>query len=136
MTGIIENGLSKSKDLNCAETILYAANEAYGLQLPHSALKLAAGFGGGMGISSTCGALTGGVMALSALFVKERARERDYIKPLNAEMFERFKNAMSSIDCDYLKEHYETPQQECHPIIVQTAQIVEALIDRELARTE
>ena len=136
MTDIIENGLSKRKDLNCAETMLYAANEAYQLQLPHSALKLAAGFGGGMGIASTCGALTGGVMALSAIFVKEHARESDYIKTLNAEMFASFKNAMHSINCDYLKEHYETPQEECHPIIVQAAQIVEALIDRERARTE
>lgn len=136
MTDIIENGLSKRKDLNCAETMLYAANEAYQLQLPHSALKLAAGFGGGMGINSTCGALTGGVMALSAIFVKERGHESDYIKVLNAELFDSFKNKMDSIDCSYLKEHYRSPQDECHPIIVQAAQIVEALIDRELTRKE
>lgn len=136
MTHIIENGLSKDKDLNCAETVLYAANEAYGLQLPQSALKLAAGFGGGMGINSTCGALTGGVMALSAIFVKERGHESDYIKVLNAELFDSFKNKMDSIDCSYLKEHYRSPQDECHPIIVQAAQIVEALIDRELTRKE
>jgi len=136
MTSIIENGLSKNKDLNCAETMLYAANEAYDLQLPHSALKLAAGFGGGMGIQSTCGALTGGIMALSAIFVKERARESDQIKRLDSEFFDTFKSKMNSIDCSYLKEHYEEPEIECHPVIVQAAQIVEELIDRELARTE
>lgn len=136
MTSIIENGLSKAKDLNCAETILYAASEAYGLQLPHSALKLAAGFGGGMGISAACGALTGGVMALSAIFVKDRGHESDYIKELDAELFESFRSKMDSIDCAYLKDHYSTPQDDCHPIIVQAAKIVEALIDRELARSE
>lgn len=136
MTAIIENGLSKDKDLNCAETILYAANESYGLQLPHSALKLAAGFGGGMGIGSTCGALTGGVTALSAIFVKQRGHESDYIKTLNSELFDSFRTKMNSIDCDYLKEHYRSPQDDCHPLIVQTARILEALIDRELARSE
>ncbi len=136
MTYIIESGLSNAKDLNCAETVLYAANEAYGLQLPHSALKLAAGFGGGMGINATCGALTGAIMALSALFVKDRGRESDYIKELNAEFFDSFKDKMESIDCSYLKEHYRSPQDDCHPIIVQAAQIVEVLIDRELARKE
>ncbi len=136
MTSIIENGLSKAKDLNCAETILYAANQAYDLQLPHSALKLAAGFGGGMGINSTCGALTGGVMALSAIFVKNRGHESDYITELDAELFDSFKGKMGSIDCSYLKERYRSPQDDCHPIVVQTAQILEALIDRELASTE
>jgi len=61
MTSIIENGLSKAKDLNCAETVLYAANQAYGLQLPHSALKLAAGFGGG------CGGQMGGLIGFLRL---------------------------------------------------------------------
>ena len=136
MTAIIENGLSKAKDLNCSETVLYAVNQAYDLQLPHSALKLAAGFGGGMGIDSTCGVLTGGVMALSAIFVKDRGHESDYIKELDTELFDSFRSKMDSIDCSYLKEHYRSPQDDCHPVIVEAAQILEALIDRELARTE
>src|SRR6056297_828124 len=129
---LVENGLSETEDLNCAETILYAANRAYGLQMPHSALKLAAGFGGGMGIGSTCGALTGSIMALSAIFVKDRSRESDYVKTLDAELFETFKSRMESIDCDYLKEHYSSPADSCHPIILAAAEITEALIDREL----
>ncbi|MFO7731394.1 MAG: C-GCAxxG-C-C family (seleno)protein [Spirochaetia bacterium] len=132
LKALVENGLAEAEDLNCAETILYAANQAYGLQLPYAALKLAAGFGGGMGIGSTCGALTGSIMAFSAIFVKDRGRESDYVKALNAELFETFKSRMESIDCDYLKEHYRSPQDSCHPIILTAAEITEALIDREL----
>jgi C_GCAxxG_C_C family probable redox protein len=55
----------KEHDLNCAETMLYAANDVYGLELDKKALKMAAGFGGGMYIRSVCGALAGGIMVIS-----------------------------------------------------------------------
>ena len=35
-------------DLNCAECIIYAANEEYNLNLSEQTLKVMAGFGGGM----------------------------------------------------------------------------------------
>lgn len=78
----IEKYYSKEYDLNCAEAVLYAANETYDLGLDAKALKLAAGFGGGMNINGPCGALTGAVMALGALYIKERAHEGDKIKNL------------------------------------------------------
>lgn len=40
---VIAGGSLDKLDLNCAEKILYAANEAYGLQLDPRALRLAAG---------------------------------------------------------------------------------------------
>ena len=67
---LIESGFGNSEDFNCAEKILYGANQAYQLGLNKDALKLSAGFGGGMGIGDTCGALTASVMVLSLLFVK------------------------------------------------------------------
>lgn len=42
-------------DLNCAETILNAANDVYKLGLDKNALKMASGFGGGMGIDKEAG---------------------------------------------------------------------------------
>ena len=46
-------------DYNCAETMLQAANEVYGLGLDERALHAASPFGGGMGRERACGALTG-----------------------------------------------------------------------------
>ena len=40
------------QDYNCAETILRAANDEYQLGLDEAALRLAAGFGGGMGCAT------------------------------------------------------------------------------------
>ena len=43
---LLQNGYGKDHDWNCAEKILYGANEAYHLGLDRNAFKLAAGFGG------------------------------------------------------------------------------------------
>ena len=40
---------------NCAESLLRAANEAYGLNLTEADFALLSGFGGGMGCGSVCG---------------------------------------------------------------------------------
>lgn len=68
---LIKKGYGEKENLNCAEKILYASNEAYNLGLDKKALKLSAGFGGGMAIESVCGALTGAIMVLGCLFVKK-----------------------------------------------------------------
>lgn len=49
---------------NCAQSVLMAFAETYGLP-PEQAAQVAAGFGGGMGgLGRTCGAVSGGLMAL------------------------------------------------------------------------
>lgn len=133
---LIASGINKKEDLNCAETLLNACNRVYGLQLPKEALKLAGGFGGGMGIESTCGALTGGIMALSSIFIQERAHESDYIKTLCREFFDRFREKTGSIDCDYLKEHMRTEEDGCIPVMVVAGKIVEEIIDREKSKEQ
>jgi len=49
---LIQEGYGVKEDLNCAETILYAANQVYHLNLNSDSLKLAAALGGGMGIDT------------------------------------------------------------------------------------
>ena len=49
----LSSGFGKAEDLNCAEKILYGANEIYDLGIDKNDLKMAAGFGGGMGVGIT-----------------------------------------------------------------------------------
>lgn len=88
---LLQDGFGSAMDLNCAEKILYGANWAYNMKLPGEALKLAAGFGGGMGVESSCGVITGGVMVLSSLYVSRvtgmkaavsKRWKRNLLKPL------------------------------------------------------
>lgn len=131
---LIEQGYGNEEDFNCAEKILNGANKVYELNLSKETMKLAAGFGGGMGIESTCGALTGSVMVLSHMFVKERGHESTRIKELTQELFSAFEAKMGSIVCAPLKKDYRTEEAGCTSVIVAAAEVLDGIVARELAK--
>jgi len=134
LSELLKQGYGDDLDLNCAEKILYASNKVYDLGLDHSSLKMSAGFGGGIGMESVCGALTGGVMILGTLFIVNRAHESDKIKLLTREFFESYEKEMGSTVCKPLKEMHRTEDLKCSNVIVKAAEILEAIIERELKR--
>ncbi|MGF7057551.1 C-GCAxxG-C-C family (seleno)protein [Brassicibacter mesophilus] len=129
---LMKEGFGKDKKLNCAEKILYGANEAYNLGLDKESLKVVAGFGGGMGIESVCGALTGSIMVLSKLFVNDVAHESDKIKELTQELLHRYGNEMGDINCSALKKNHRTLFSGCDKVIVKAAEILDDIVVREL----
>ena len=57
-----------SKGFNCSECIMEAVLECVDTGLPKETLKVASGFGGGVGLfGDTCGAVTGAIMAVGAV---------------------------------------------------------------------
>jgi len=134
LISFVENDRHKELDLSCSETMLYGTNEAYGLELPQQSLKLSAGFAGGMGMESTCGVITGAVMSLSALFVKNVAHESDYSKSLILDFTERFVSEFGSLECRLIKEKHRHPDEACKKVILGGARILAEIIDREMKR--
>ncbi len=128
---LLQTGFGNAMDLNCAEKILYGANWAYDLKLPAEALKLASGFGGGMGVESSCGVITGGVMVLSALYVKRNGHEGGRIKLLEQEFIETFISEMGSIDCAELKVRHRNDEVKCNLVIFKAGDILDRIIERE-----
>jgi C_GCAxxG_C_C family probable redox protein len=133
MRQLIDGGLAERERLNCSETMLYAADRVYDLRLPQAALKLSAGFGGGMGVEKSCGAVTGAVMAVSTLFVKNRAKEDEQFKVINQAIFQQVEEELGSTDCAALKAKYRDEVDGCKELIGMIGTIVEGIIDRELA---
>ena len=131
LSELIKEGFGEKEDLNCAEKILQGANTAYSLGLDDDALKLAAGFGGGMAIEDKCGALTASIMVLGRLVVKERAHESTRIKELTKELFEEYRKEMDSIDCAPLKEKHRTEELKCRNVIVKAAEVLDRIVERE-----
>ncbi len=131
LRNLIEQGYGEREDFNCAEKILYGANEVYQLGLDHQSLKAAAGFGGGMAIGSVCGALTAAIMVLGILFVKDRAHESSKIKTLTQELFDTYQQEMGDINCTPLKTHYRTEDLKCRSVIAKAAAILDTIIRRE-----
>lgn len=125
---LIKNGFGEKEDYNCAEKILYGANEAYNLNLSKEAMKLAAGFGGGMGIESICGALTGAVMVLSHKYVINVAHESEKIKNLTKELFKKYEDKMGSIKCKQLKPKYRKEDIGCKNVILEAAKILDEIV--------
>jgi C_GCAxxG_C_C family probable redox protein len=129
---LIQEGYGVKEDLNCAETILYAANQVYHLDLNSDSLKLAAAFGGGMGIESVCGVLAGSLMVLGRLFIKETAHQHPEIKELSKELFNTFQKEMGDILCKPLKDNYRTEEKKCREVILKGAEVLDKIITREL----
>lgn len=79
--------------LNCAECVLEAIIGSVDTGLPVQVQKLATGFGGGIGLfGDTCGALTGAVMGVGAVFGRIHIRdinEKEYADKARAELYGR-----------------------------------------------
>jgi len=129
---LIQDGYGIKDDLNCAEAILYGANQVYHLNLNPDSLKLAAAFGGGMAIESICGALTASLMVLGKLFVPDVAHKHPEIKELSKELFNTFEKEMGDILCKPLKDNYRTEEKKCRDVILKAAEILDKIVAREL----
>ncbi len=128
---LLEQGFGLEEGYNCAERIIYGANQAYGMGLGKESLKLFAGMGGGMAVGEMCGAVTASIGVLSHFFVRDRAHEPEgKIKPLSVEFVKRFVERMDCYrcDCSRLKELYRVPDGNCDRVILGAAEVLDALL--------
>lgn len=111
---------------HCAEGMLLAANDIYGLGLSDEEVKLFAGFGGGMGCGSTCGGLIGAIGVLSKLY-----GQREDFRALCGAFVSAFEQELGcgTIDCTPLSARYKTPEKRCVEAVELTAQALERYID-------
>ncbi len=113
---------------NCAEAMLRAINELWALRLQEESLRLAAGFGGGMGCEDACGAMTGAVAGLSALLVKDRAHATPGFGARCARWVEVFTQDLGSSSCADLKPLFKTPQSGCLETVERAAESFETFM--------
>ncbi len=98
----VERALQRfAKGFNCAQAVFSVYAEDLGLDCA-TALKLSAGFGGGMGrMASTCGAVTGAFMTLGLQYGSATARRdaKEAIYTRVREFAERFAKRHGTIVC-------------------------------------
>ncbi len=116
---------------NCAEAILRAFNAELGLELGDDALKLAVGFGGGIGHAGClCGALAASVMVLGALqgrANKEQSRQPAYEA---SEGFHRkFSERFGGTCCRALNPHPFETRDHMRTCLKLTGNTAELLMD-------
>lgn len=87
---------------NCAESIVKALNEERNLNIP---VSVATPFGGGMAVGSTCGAITGAIIALGAIKGRESAEEANEARNLSKEIMNKIKEDYGTFNCIELKKN-------------------------------
>ena len=90
------------KGYNCSQSVFSAFAEQFGIER-ETALKIAGGFGGGMGrMGEVCGALTGAFMAIGLQFsegLQETPESKVRMYEKIQELAARFKSRHGSIRC-------------------------------------
>lgn len=123
---------TKEYDFNCAEVMIYAANDEYNMNLKGETFKTMSSFGGGMGVESVCGAITGSLAVIGILFTKEKAHEGEKVKNLCKEFFHKFETKLSTNNCSELKAKYRKEDIGCRVMIETAAEILDEIVIREL----
>ncbi len=115
-------------DMNCAESIIRAANTIYSLGLDEQVLRTASGFGGGMGAGHLCGAVSGCIMAVGMLFVRDRAHESDDLPLITADFIERVNKHFNSLMCSDIKKSHYQEELGCSQVVYETAELFGRLV--------
>jgi C_GCAxxG_C_C family probable redox protein len=121
---------------NCSQAIFATYGKEFGIS-PDQAFKIASGFGGGMRIDGTCGAVTGAFMVLGLKFAKGKDKPYDKIIKF-AETFcrkNKSTNCQALIGCDIrTKQGMDKATKErlfrsvCSQLVKDSAEILETML--------
>jgi len=128
-----ENKYGIDKDLyhyNCAEVLLNACNDYYNLKVSKDMLKAVIPFGGGMCSESTCGILTGSVLALGLIFAEDKPSSNEKVKKITSEWLGIFEYKFGNINCKELKTSHSDSEFGCRPLILEASDLLEQVIGR------
>ena len=129
----------RNSDFYCSEAIVKTIKDEFGLQLPDDVIAMASGFPVGIGGSGcTCGAISGGIMALGMFFGRTQPKNEKVNKAmaLSNELHKTFQNKHKSLCCRVLTKGMTlgSPEhmQQCIAFTGEVAYETAKLIVREL----
>lgn len=115
--------------MNCAEVLLRAANDKYKLNLSEESFRMLQGFGAGFYSERTCGAFSGSLAALSAMYAEERPSEQLKITKAAKLLVEEFEKEFGSLDCAYIKKHHRDEVTACNPVKIRAGEVFDRVVD-------
>ena len=118
-------GLLLDKGYHCSEAVFWAGRQVFPDEVLPSMQKITTPFAGGVGGTNAglCGALTGGIILIGALYGRMDGNQADHCCQDFAERFYRsFSNEFGFTICKDLKEHWRgKPGQESCTVLVEKA---------------
>ncbi|MBR4870312.1 MAG: C_GCAxxG_C_C family protein [Oscillospiraceae bacterium] len=127
---------------NCAQSVFAAFGDLTGID-EKTALKIAGGFGGGVKVGEICGAASGAVMVIGALYphvTEKDMAEKKLVGDVTTEFLKRFKERFGSLPCRDLKLIKISPEmapaaaahgidKHCAVLIAEAVAILEELLE-------
>ena len=117
-----------NQGFNCAESIIRAGNEYYGLGLDEKACKMTAAFGGGMQVGDVCGALTGSACVVSSRYVAGSAHGSADLHPVMVKLVRAFQDRFSSRLCREIKPKFFNKDVHCQNTVTLAAEVLENVL--------
>ncbi|SFC43293.1 C-GCAxxG-C-C family (seleno)protein [Clostridium uliginosum] len=117
-------------DLNCAECLIYAANEEYDLKLSHETLKTMAAFGGGMAVGDVCGVISGSIAVIGIMFTEVSGHKTPAVRDMTREFIKIFKERLGSNNCIELRKQYRKSEDGCIVMVETASEVLEKIIQK------
>lgn len=109
----------------CAESTLMAANDAWGLDLDAKEFRILGGFAGGYGLGDTCGAVSGGVAALSYKYLEVNGHESPLMMAKVRLFVSMVDEMLGMRNCRDLGPVYRNLEENCTPTVWAIAEILD-----------
>lgn len=116
------------QNYNCAETLLRAANEYYGLNLHDRDMIMVGAYGAGIQCGNTCGAVLAAASVLSMKYVEAKAHESEDIRPVVMKLMRKFNAKYGSTLCKDIKPQSFKPEYRCKMTVETACDILEETI--------
>lgn len=126
----------------CSEAVLKALKDGFNAPYGDEIIKMSSGFPVGMGNGCTCGAISGGVMAIGMFFGREKGRDQQVKKAmlLTKELQEAFTSKRKVCCCKILTKGMDKSSKEhlkqCIEITGEVTEITARILARELGYKE
>lgn len=115
--------LYRSGTHHCAEAVMEAVRKHFAPEVPESAVKAVAGFGGGSGSGCLCGAVSGGTVALGVVLADKKSTSH-----LTKELHTWFKEKYGVTCCKTIRQ---THGGACPVLTGEVAGKIAEMLDRK-----
>ncbi|MBQ0026033.1 MAG: C_GCAxxG_C_C family protein [Lachnospiraceae bacterium] len=117
-----------TKETNCSATMFKSAMASRGREVTDEDLRLFSGFSGGVSTENLCGALIGGVAAISCLINKGDEETFEKSKEATEKFYNKLEERFGSTRCHDIKTEYRTEELRCYNAVEIMAQILEDVL--------
>lgn len=107
------------KGIDCSQVVVGVFADELGITT-EEAYKMAAAFGGGMGLGETCGAVVGAMIVLGLKYGHhdvEHMEQKDIMNAKRAEFLQKFQEKYSVCNCKGLLKHDISKPEEMQQIL-------------------